>query len=119
MDRINIGVTRKEAVGDGHGEEHWITDTVTDDKYYDDHAALLGSGLELVGESNDAVVSGADHLDARPGFAELLAYIASNGARTVIVETARFARDLMVQEVGFAKLKALGIATGHTAAASI
>ena len=40
----------------------------------------------------------------------MLAYIASNGARTIIVETAsRFARDLMVQEVGFAKLKALGI----------
>jgi DNA invertase Pin-like site-specific DNA recombinase len=68
------------------------------------------AGYELVGEFNDAAVSGADHLDARPGFAELLAYIASNGARTVIVETAsRFARDLMVQEVGFAKLKALGI----------
>jgi DNA invertase Pin-like site-specific DNA recombinase len=68
------------------------------------------AGFELVGEFNDAAVSGADHLDARPGFAELLAYIASNGARTIIVETAsRFARDLMVQEVGFAKLKALGI----------
>jgi DNA invertase Pin-like site-specific DNA recombinase len=40
----------------------------------------------------------------------MLAHIASNGARTIIVETAsRFARDLMVQEVGFAKLKALGI----------
>ena len=40
----------------------------------------------------------------------MLAYIASNGARTIIVETAsRFARDLMVQEVGFAKLQALGI----------
>jgi DNA invertase Pin-like site-specific DNA recombinase len=38
------------------------------------------------------------------------AAIASNGARTIIVETAsRFARDLMVQEVGFAKLQALGI----------
>jgi hypothetical protein len=37
----------------------------------------------------------------------MLAYIASNGARTIIVETAsRFARDLMVQEVGFAKLQA-------------
>jgi DNA invertase Pin-like site-specific DNA recombinase len=68
------------------------------------------SGHDLVAEFNDAAVSGADHLDTRPGFAELLAYIASNGARTVIVETAsRFARDLMVQEVGFAKLKALGI----------
>jgi DNA invertase Pin-like site-specific DNA recombinase len=69
-----------------------------------------GAGYELVEEFYDAAVSGADHLDTRPGFAELLAYIASNGARTVIVETAsRFARDLMVQEVGFAKLKALGI----------
>jgi hypothetical protein len=44
------------------------------------------------------------------GFTAMLAYIASNGARTIIVETAsRFARDLMVQEVGFAKLQALGI----------
>jgi DNA invertase Pin-like site-specific DNA recombinase len=40
----------------------------------------------------------------------MLSYIASNGARCIIVETAsRFARDLMVQEVGFAKLQALGI----------
>jgi DNA invertase Pin-like site-specific DNA recombinase len=59
---------------------------------------------------NDAAVSGADHIETRPGFAAMLAYIASNGARTIIVETAsRFARDLMVQEVGFAKLQALGI----------
>ena len=58
------------------------------------------SGHELVGEFNDAAVSGADHIEARPGFAAMLAYIASNGARTIIVETAsRFARDLMVQEV--------------------
>ena len=57
-----------------------------------------------------AAVSGADHIETRPGFTAMLAYIASNGARTIIVETAsRFARDLMVQEVGFAKLQALGI----------
>jgi DNA invertase Pin-like site-specific DNA recombinase len=68
------------------------------------------SGLELVGEFTDAAVSGADHIETRPGFTAMLAYIASNGARTIIVETAsRFARDLMVQEVGFAKLQALGI----------
>jgi DNA invertase Pin-like site-specific DNA recombinase len=68
------------------------------------------AGYELVGEFNDAAVSGADHIEARPGFAAMLAYIASNGARIIIVETAsRFARDLMVQEVGFAKLQALGI----------
>jgi hypothetical protein len=40
----------------------------------------------------------------------MLARIAGNGVRTVIVETAnRFARDLMVQEVGFAMLRGLGI----------
>jgi DNA invertase Pin-like site-specific DNA recombinase len=55
-------------------------------------------------------VSGADRIDIRPGFSALLARIAGNGVRTVIVETAsRFARDLMVQEVGFAMLRDLGV----------
>jgi DNA invertase Pin-like site-specific DNA recombinase len=57
-------------------------------------------------------VSGADPIEARPGFAAaaLLARIAGNGVRTIIVETAnRFARDLMVQEVGFAVLRDLGV----------
>jgi DNA invertase Pin-like site-specific DNA recombinase len=40
----------------------------------------------------------------------MLERIASNGVRTIIVETAnRFARDLMVQEVGFEMRKRLGI----------
>jgi DNA invertase Pin-like site-specific DNA recombinase len=60
---------------------------------------------------DDAAVSGADPIDARPGFSAALARIAGNGAKTIIVETAnRFARDLMVQEVGFAMLRDLGIA---------
>jgi DNA invertase Pin-like site-specific DNA recombinase len=68
------------------------------------------AGYELVAEFYDAAVSGTDAIETQPGFAAMLAYIASNGARTIIVETAsRFARDLMVQEVGFAKLQALGI----------
>ena len=55
-------------------------------------------------------MSGADPIEARPGFTALLARIAGNGVRTIIVETAnRFARDLMVQEVGFAMLRDLGI----------
>src|SRR6516162_1340956 len=59
----------------------------------------------------DAAVSGADPIESRPGFAAMLARIAGNGVRTIIVETAsRFARDLMVQEVGFAMLRDLGIA---------
>ena len=40
----------------------------------------------------------------------MLERIAGNGVRTIIVETAnRFARDLMVQEVGFAMLRERGI----------
>jgi hypothetical protein len=47
-----------------------------------------------------------ESIEVRPGFTALLTRIAANGARTIIVETAnRFARDLMVQEVGFAMLR--------------
>jgi DNA invertase Pin-like site-specific DNA recombinase len=68
------------------------------------------AGYELVGEFYDAAVSGADPIDTRPGFTAMLERIESNGARTIIVETAsRFARDLMVQEVGHAKLRERGI----------
>jgi DNA invertase Pin-like site-specific DNA recombinase len=49
-------------------------------------------------------------LSGATGFAELLARIAENGVRTIIVETAnRFARDLMVQEIGYAMLRSLGV----------
>ena len=58
----------------------------------------------------DAAVSGADPIDTRPGFAAMLKRIESNGVRTIIVESAnRFARDLMVQEVGHARLRERGI----------
>jgi DNA invertase Pin-like site-specific DNA recombinase len=68
------------------------------------------AGYDLVDWFDDAAVSGADRIDSRPGFSALLARIAGNGVRTVIVETAnRFARDLMVQEVGFAMLRDLGV----------
>lgn len=68
------------------------------------------SGYELVGEYYDAAVSGADHIETRPGFAEMLERIEGNGVRVIIVETAnRFARDLMVQEVGYRRLQERGI----------
>jgi DNA invertase Pin-like site-specific DNA recombinase len=67
-------------------------------------------GMVVVDWFYDAAVSGADPIEARLGFTALLARIAGNGVRTIIVETAnRFARDLMVQEVGFAILRDLGI----------
>jgi DNA invertase Pin-like site-specific DNA recombinase len=66
--------------------------------------------LKLVGEYYDAAVSGADPIDQRPGFSELLTYIHSNGARTILVENAsRFARDLAVQLTGHELLKRKGI----------
>ena len=68
------------------------------------------AGYELVAEFYDQAVSGADEVQTRPGFAAMLERIATNGARTIIVETAnRFARDLIVQETGHRMLKDKGI----------
>jgi DNA invertase Pin-like site-specific DNA recombinase len=51
-----------------------------------------------------------DAVDSRPGFVAMLKRIEGNGVRPIIVETAsRFARDLMVQEVGHTKLRERGI----------
>lgn len=68
------------------------------------------SHYTIVGEYYDAAVSGADPLNTRPGFAALIERIASNSVACIMVETAnRFARDLMVQEVGYRRLRDLGI----------
>jgi DNA invertase Pin-like site-specific DNA recombinase len=67
-------------------------------------------GLEIVREFHDAAVSGADPIDRRPGFVELLAHVHGDGARAILVENAsRFARDLAVQLAGHDLLKARGI----------
>ena len=68
------------------------------------------AGVVIVDWFNDPAVCGTDPIESRPGFAAMLERIAGNGVRTIIVETAnRFARDLMVQEVGFARLQELGV----------
>jgi DNA invertase Pin-like site-specific DNA recombinase len=68
------------------------------------------AGYEVVDSYYDEAVSGADHVTARSGFAAMMEHIASNGVQTIIVETAnRFARDLIVQETGYAMLKGQGI----------
>jgi DNA invertase Pin-like site-specific DNA recombinase len=68
------------------------------------------AGFEIVGAFYDAAVSGADPVDARPGFAEMIERLMGNGARTILVESPdRFARDLMVQLAGHDMLKARGI----------
>ena len=68
------------------------------------------AGYTIAEEFYDAAVSGADALDARPGFTEALRIIAANGVRTIICETAsRFARDLIVAETGYRRLREAGI----------
>ena len=60
-------------------------------------------------EFYDPAVSGGDPVESRPGFIAMLKRIEGNAVRTIIVETAsRFARDLMVQEVGYAMLTERG-----------
>jgi DNA invertase Pin-like site-specific DNA recombinase len=73
-------------------------------------AYAKAAGIEIVEEYYDEAVSGADLVEARPGFRAMLERLLTNGVRTVVVETAnRFARDLIVQETGYALLKARGI----------
>ena len=63
-------------------------------------------GYEIVGEYYDAAVSGADPIDERRGFKDMM----ETSPRIIIVETAnRFARDLIVQETGWRMLKERGI----------
>ena len=73
-------------------------------------AYARAAGYEIIETFYDAAISGADPVGNRPGFAEMLEQLLSNGARTIIVESPdRFARDLMVQLAGHDLLKAKGI----------
>ena len=66
--------------------------------------------IEILQEFYDAAVSGADAIDLRAGFRDLLARVVGNGVGVVLVEDAsRFARDLIVQLTGHDRLRALGV----------
>ncbi len=66
--------------------------------------------LAIAAEFYDAAVKGADAIEDRRGFAEMLAKIEGNGVRTVIVEDAsRFARTVLAQELGVLVMKARGV----------
>lgn len=80
-------------------------------------AFAKANGYELVGEYYDAAVSGADPIGDRRGFADMLRRLATNGARTILVESPdRFARDLAVQLAGHDMLRDMGIALVPTTA---
>lgn len=73
-------------------------------------AFAKSAGFAIVGEYYDAAVSGADPVHERPGFVEMLQRLATNGAKTIIVESPdRFARDLAVQLAGHDMLKGMGV----------
>ena len=81
------------------------------------NAYAKANGFQIVDDYYDAAVSGADPIDKRPGFMDMLRRVASNGAKTIIVESPdRFARDLIVQLTGHDILKAHGIALVPTTA---
>jgi hypothetical protein len=68
------------------------------------------NGFAIIANFYDAAVSGADPIEQRAGFANLLDRIEENGVRTVIVEDAsRFARELMAQELGISALIKRGV----------
>lgn len=80
-------------------------------------AYAAAHGIEIVAEFYDAAVSGADPVDERPGFRDLLTRLGRsdpsgplNGVKSVLVEDpTRFARDLAVQLAGHAMLQKLGV----------
>jgi len=65
---------------------------------------------QITGVFYDAAVSGADPIHTRAGFSDMLALIDEGGPRTILVETAgRFARQLIVQELGAMELRQQGV----------
>ena len=74
------------------------------------HAYARRAGCEVVAEFYDAAVSGADPVETRPGFAEMLDRIEGDGVRLVLVEDiSRFARTVAAQELGLALMRQRGV----------
>ncbi len=73
-------------------------------------AFAAANGFEIVGTFYDAAVSGTDPIDQRPGMSDLLDAVLANGTRTILTESPdRFARDVLVQELGHKMLKDRGV----------
>jgi DNA invertase Pin-like site-specific DNA recombinase len=66
--------------------------------------------IEIVEEFYDQAVSGADPIEVRPGFSELLSRIESKGVRLVLVEdTSRLARSVLVSELAIVVMAQRGV----------
>jgi hypothetical protein len=67
-------------------------------------------GMEIVQGAYDQAVKGSDSIHEREGFSVLIQYCLDNDVTTILCENAsRFARDVIVQEMGYRELKKLKI----------
>jgi len=67
-------------------------------------------GMEIVSGAYDQAVKGSDSIHEREGFAQLIQYCLDNDVTTILCENAsRFARDVIVQELGYRELKKLNL----------
>ena len=67
-------------------------------------------GMEIVSGAYDQAVKGSDSIHEREGFSALIQYCLDNDVTTILCENAsRFARDVIVQEMGYRELKKLKI----------
>lgn len=67
-------------------------------------------GIEIVGEYRDEACSGCTDADAREAYGEMIARIAGNGVRLVLVEAQhRLARHLVISETMLDGLRRLGV----------
>ena len=68
------------------------------------------NGMEIAVKVSDLAVKGSDSIHDRKGFAKLIQYCLDNNVDTILCENAsRFARDVIVQELGYRELKALNL----------
>ena len=68
------------------------------------------NGLEIVKWYFDAGISGAMPISDRPQFSAMLDRLLSNGTKIIVTEApSRLARDIVIQELAFLKLKEKGI----------
>ena len=68
------------------------------------------NGMEIAVKVSDLAVKGSDSIHDRKGFAKLIDYCVNNKVNIILCENAsRFARDVIVQELGYRELKALNL----------
>jgi DNA invertase Pin-like site-specific DNA recombinase len=73
-------------------------------------AYAASCGMTVAAEFYDDAVPGTDPIEIRRGFAEMIERCAADGVNVILVENAsRFARDLIVQELGLRTLGEMGV----------